>query len=203
MYKFYIIIIFSFLFFQCKKEKEVVLDKKQDITEEKQELTETKLIDLDTVKFTDGYDFPVGKPDSAKYYNAQKFQENNHLGDDWNGVGGGNSDLGDNIYVIANGYVSFAEDIKGGWGKVLKIIHYNPDKTKVESLYAHCMELFVKEGQFVSKGERIATIGNADGVYLAHLHLEIRNKIGMPIGNGYSTQTEGYLDPTKFIKNNR
>ncbi len=25
------------------------------------------------------------------YYNAQVFGKNNHLGDDWNGVGGGNT----------------------------------------------------------------------------------------------------------------
>ena len=38
------------------------------------------------------FDFPVGKPDGKGYYNAQKFMENNHLGDDWNSVTGGNSD---------------------------------------------------------------------------------------------------------------
>lgn len=38
---------------------------------------------------TDGFDFPVGKPDADGYYNAQDFQENYHLGEDWNGNGGG------------------------------------------------------------------------------------------------------------------
>ena len=29
-------------------------------------------------------------------------------------------------------------------------------------------------------------IGNNDGMYLAHLHFEIRDKLNLPIGPGYS-----------------
>ncbi|MEM8889827.1 MAG: M23 family peptidase, partial [Bacteroidota bacterium] len=36
------------------------------------------------------FDYPVGKPDARGYYNAQGFQKNNHLGDDWNANTGGN-----------------------------------------------------------------------------------------------------------------
>ncbi|WP_397363363.1 M23 family metallopeptidase [Olleya sp. R77988] len=190
------VVLFSIVFFQCKKEKQLVIDTKQEVTEK-------QIVKLDTIKFTKGYDFPVGKPDAKQYYNAQKFQENNHLGDDWNGKGGGNTDLGDPIYAIANGYVSFAEDIKGGWGNVIRIIHYNPDKTKVESLYAHCKTILVKQGDYVTKGAKIGTIGTADGAYLAHLHLEIRDDIKLPIGPGYSPETKGYLNPTDYIINNR
>ena len=52
----------------------------------------------------------------------------------------------------------------------------------------------------MNKGLKIGTIGTADGAYLAHLHLEIRDKINMDIGGGYSEDTTGYLDPTLFIK---
>lgn len=147
------------------------------------------------------FDYPIGKPNAKGYYNAQKFRENNHLGDDWNGVGGGNTDLGDPIYVIANGYVSFAKDIKGGWGNVIRVIHKYKGKY-YESVYAHCDSILVKEGDFVKKGTLIATIGNANGIYLAHLHLEIRDDIFMDIGGGYANDRSGYLDPTKFINNN-
>jgi murein DD-endopeptidase MepM/ murein hydrolase activator NlpD len=151
---------------------------------------------------SNGFDFPVGKPDGKGYYNAQKFQENNHLGDDWNGVGGGNSDLGDSIYAIGNGYISEAKDYEGGWGNVIRIIHLYKGKL-YESLYAHCDSIYVKPNQFVNKGDQIATIGNCDGIYYAHLHLEIRDSVDLEIGGGYSTITKGYLNPTEFISKNR
>ena len=149
-----------------------------------------------------GFDFPVGKPNANGYYNAQKFTVNNHLGDDWNGKGGGNTDLGDPIYAIGNGYVNFAEDIGGGWGNVIRIVHTYKGNY-YESLYAHCDKISIKKGSFVTKGTQIGTIGNADGAYYAHLHLEIRDSILMDIGGGYSKHTEGFVDPTKFINSNR
>ena len=153
----------------------------------------------------DGFDFPVGKPNAKGYYNAQPFTENNHLGDDWNAVTGGNTDLGDPIYSIANGQVVYAQEAGPGWGKVIRIIHHHPDLPRqyVESLYAHCDSIQVKKGQSVKKGDLIGTIGNADGIYYAHLHLEIRDSIGMPIGGGYNPNTAGYVDPTAFIQTHR
>ncbi len=149
------------------------------------------------------FDYPVGPPDAKGYYNAQGFGENLHLGDDWNSVTGGNSDIGDPIYSIANGYVNFAEDIGGGWGNVIRIWHQTKEGKIVESLYAHCDEILVNKGQHIKKGDKIATIGNADGQYFAHLHFEIRDDVELSIGGGYSRDTKGYLDPTQFIKNNR
>ena len=155
------------------------------------------------VPIADAFDFPVGKPDADGYYNAQKFQENNHLGDDWNAVTGGNTDLGNPIYSIANGYVKYADDYGGGWGNVIRIVHKLPDGKKLESLYAHCDTILVKEGEWIDKGSKIGTIGTAHGQYLAHLHFELRDNLALPVGGGYSENTSGYLDPTKFILENR
>lgn len=149
------------------------------------------------------FDYPVGKPDAKGYYNAQPFGENLHLGDDWNAVTGGNTDIGDPIYAIANGLVKMAENIYGGWGNVVIIEHRLLNGKRIESLYAHCDEIKVTEGQIVSRGDEIATIGNAGGIYLAHLHFEIRDEIDMGVGGGYSPDTEGYVDPTAFIKAHR
>lgn len=152
---------------------------------------------------SDGFDFPVGKPNAKKYYNAQAFTKNGHLGDDWNAVTGGNSDLGDPIYVAANGYVSSANDRGGGWGKIIRVIHQLQDTSFIETVYAHCEEMLVEKGQFVKRGDKIGTIGNVDGLYYAHLHFELRDSIDMNIGGGYSDVTAGYLDPTAFIKKHR
>ncbi len=146
------------------------------------------------------FDFPVGKPNAEGYYNAQGFGENNHLGDDWNGTGGGNTDLGDPIYAVANGKVKFAKNAGVGWGNVIRILHETPDGKHIESVYAHCKSMEIQPGDWVKKGEQIATIGNANGAYYAHLHLEIRDDVSMPLGGGYSSETAGYLNPTTFIQ---
>lgn len=149
---------------------------------------------------SDGFDFPVGKPDAKGYYNAQPFQESNHLGDDWNANTGGNSDLGHPIYAISHGLVTEVKDYGSGWGNILRIVHQLPNGQMRESLYAHCQEILVEKGDAITKGQKVATIGNVDGFYYAHLHLEMRWKIGANLGGGYSSDTTGYLDPTAFIR---
>lgn len=161
-------------------------------------LTDNRLI------WASHFDFPVGKPDSEGYYNAQEFGKNNHLGDDWNGNGGGDSDFGDTIYSVANGYIQSAENYGSGWGKVIIIEHYLDESNSVTSLYAHCDKMLVtKKRQLVKRGNPIGTIGNAEGIYPAHLHFEMRHNIDLPIGSGYSTDTSGYIDPTAFINHHR
>lgn len=153
-----------------------------------------------------GFDFPVNPPDAKKYYNAQPFGKNAHLGDDWNGTGGGNTDLGDPVYAIGNGTVVTADNHGGGWGNVVRIVHFlenHPKYQFVESVYAHLEEIKTQKGTLIKKGELLGTIGNANGQYWAHLHLEIRSNIEMSIGGGYGENIEGYLDPTIFIQNNR
>ena len=159
--------------------------------------------DNDELTVASSFDYPVGPPDGKGYYNAQPFGKNNHLGDDWNANTGGNTDLGDPIFAIANGVVSKAYDADYGWGNIIRIVHKLPDGTLVESLYAHCDTIMVEVGDIVKKGDQIGTIGDAHGAYYAHLHFELRAKVGMPLGGGYSSNTTGYLDPTEFIKGHR
>src|SRR5205809_8096149 len=47
------------------------------------------------------FDFPLGSEHGALAYNAQRFTENHHLGDDLNGIGGENSDVCGSIYPAA------------------------------------------------------------------------------------------------------
>jgi len=154
------------------------------------------------------FDFPVGPPDASGYYDAQPFGANDHLGNDWNGNGGGDTDLGDPVHAIAAGVVSVASDHGGGWGNVVRVVHAcgeapGPESHELESLYAHLDTIEVRAGQRVRRGERIGTIGTAGGQYRAHLHLELRARPGMPLGGGYSKDTTGYLDPSAFILRHR
>ena len=155
---------------------------------------------------SDGFDFPVGKPNAKGYYKAQYFGQNRHLGEDWNGVGGGNTDLGDPVYSISNGLVTFSRDVCCGWGKVIRIVHRLPDHPEyqyIEAVYAHMHNINVKAGDLIKRGQQIGTIGNANGRYNAHLHLEMRSFINMSLGPGYSDDLYGYVDPSQFILDNR
>ena len=152
---------------------------------------------------SDGFDYPVGKPEGEGYYVARRFMQNNHLGDDYNARTGGNTDLGDKVYSMANGYVCFAMDLKGGWGKTIRVIHQLMDGRYVESLYSHCDKIYVNRGMYVKRGDLIGTIGTAHGQYPAHLHLELRTEINLPLGTGYSKHPDGYVAPTLFIRDNR
>ena len=155
----------------------------------------------------DGFDFPVGTPNGSGYYDAQPFRKNGHLGEDWNGNGGGNTDLGDPIYTIAHGVVTFADDLGGGWGNVVRVAHAyvddNGEVAHVESFYAHLDTMTVREGQVLRRGNQVGTIGDANGHYIAHLHFELRDTIGLPHGPGYSDDFTGYLNPKKFIRAHR
>ena len=58
---------------------------------------------------------------------------------------------------------------EGDYGKHLKV-----QDGEVVTLYAHCSEILVKEGQSVEKGEKIAKVGSTGNSTGPHLHFEIR-----------------------------
>lgn len=151
-----------------------------------------------------GFDWPVGPPDAGGYYDAQPFGENEHLGEDWNGNGGGDTDLGDPVHTIADGIVTSAQDEGGGWGNVVRVVHECGDRSgdRVESLYAHLDGIDVVPGVVVLRGQRIGTIGTAGGEYLAHLHLELRSIVGAPLGAGYGA-AQHHVAPSEFIARHR
>ena len=139
-------------------------------------------------------------------YNAQRFTENKHLGDDLNGIGGENSDLGDPIYAVADGRVLLARDGGPGWGNVIIVLHAyleNSERKYVQSYYGHVEKILVHPGDDVRRGQVIATVGTGNGRYFAHLHFEMREFITPFVGPGYRQDTRGWLDPSGFIKQHR
>lgn len=139
------------------------------------------------------------------WYNATNFGETNHLGEDWNKNSGGNTDCGEPVFAIGNGTIIYADYAGIGWGNVVIIEHTLPDGKKIESLYGHLLEILKTSGE-VKKREQIGKVGNADGKYLCHLHLEIRVEtcpMWNQVGGGYSSERDGWLNPSEFIDSHR
>jgi len=163
------------------------------------------------VNLADGFDFPVGKPDAAGYYKARglRLRSPRHFGEDWNGRGGGNTDLGDPVYTVADGVVTFAHDVRQGWGNVVLIRHAYRDPTSgkvkfIGSLYGHLDKMTVKTGQGVKRGQQVGTIGTNRGMYPAHLHFEMRHNITIGMArNGIPADLVNWADPTQFINKHR
>lgn len=73
------------------------------------------------------------------------------------------------ITASADGIVSFS-GIKSGYGKMVIIDHGYGYQT----CYGHNSKIFVKVGQRVKRGEKIAAVGNTGRSTGSHLHYEVR-----------------------------
>jgi lipoprotein NlpD len=82
---------------------------------------------------------------------------------------------GDPIYATAAGKVVYSGSQLRGYGNLIIIKH----NSTYLSAYAHNAKVFVKEGSWVSAGQKIAAMGNT-GTQHVMLHFEIR-KNGTPI----------------------
>lgn len=77
---------------------------------------------------------------------------------------------GNRIYAAASGKVIIARyGYNGGFGNYVVINHPNGTQT----LYAHASSLSVKEGQYVERGQVIATVGSTGRSTGPHLHFEV------------------------------
>jgi murein DD-endopeptidase MepM/ murein hydrolase activator NlpD len=158
-------------------------------------------------KVADGFDFPIGHGEARGYYKARGFRAHGHMGEDWDGTGGGDTDLGDPVYVIGDGIVVFARDCHQGWGNVIIVRHVYREggsTRTIDSLYGHLNKILVRRGQTVKRGQQIAQIGNAHGLYDAHLHLEVRKNIAIGMSrNKFAQDGSNYYDPSDFIAAHR
>jgi murein DD-endopeptidase MepM/ murein hydrolase activator NlpD len=79
------------------------------------------------------------------------------------------SRIGTPIVAADSGKVSFV-GWNGGYGRCLMINHGNGYQT----LYGHTSKIYVKEGQYVKKGQVIAAVGSTGNSTGPHVHFEVR-----------------------------
>lgn len=143
-----------------------------------------------------------------------------HPGDDWNKEGGSTADVGEVVKAVADGRIENIRDLGPlGWG--IAISHQYQGATYY-SVYIHVLPRSdISDGQIVTRGQPIATIGSFSGVS-PHLHFEMRTQMN-PDGDWYPTDIDcdgdgrgdgyypslsailsaGYIDPVEFIDANR
>ncbi len=80
------------------------------------------------------------------------------------------ADYGDAIVAADSGTVIYTGYDDGGYGNFLMIQHASGYVT----LYAHCNQLLVYSGQYVSRGETIALVGSTGASTGPHCHFEVR-----------------------------
>lgn len=155
------------------------------------------------------FDPPMGSEHAALTYNAQPFRISRHLGDDLNGIGGGNSDLGDPVYAAGAGRAVYVGEPGVGWGKMIIVAHRvpdleHPDQYQIyQTVYAHLDQILVKPDALVQRGQKIGTVGTADGQYLAHLHFEVREGPYINPAQGYADTPLNRVSPERFIAERR
>lgn len=95
----------------------------------------------------------------------------------------------ENVYAAASGY-AYNETNPGGYGTYIMIFHGDGYAT----LYGHLNSSHIRNGQYVSQGQVIATSGNTGASQGAHLHFEIRHSTSMSnfFGNNW-------LDPLDYL----
>jgi murein DD-endopeptidase MepM/ murein hydrolase activator NlpD len=179
----------------------------------------------------DGFDFPFGDGDGGGTYTSsdgkkftgwyiathagENYSLGVHTGEDWNGNGGGNTDLGQPVYAVARGRVLASEDFGAPWGNVILVEHHyleNGAPKIVYSLYAHLEKRMIEKDAVINRRQQLGTIGTGGGAYPAHLHLEIRmanmkdyETTYWPSNHNKDSKwvLEHYEEPSKFIRAHR
>ena len=136
-------------------------DVKEETTKELSQLEQ----DIINVKNTTTFIKPIEGIISSKYGQrdtATGRVPKNHTGTDIA------ANLGTKIKSASDGEVVLASE-EGDYGKHLKI-----QIGEVSIIYAHCNNLYVKQGDKVTQGQEIAEVGSTGNSTGPHLHFEIR-----------------------------
>ena len=154
------------------------LQNTSDVKEETtKELSQSEQ-DIINVKNTTTFIKPIEGIISSKYGQrdtATGRVPKNHTGTDIA------ANLGTKIKSASDGEVVLASE-EGDYGKHLKI-----QIGEVSIIYAHCNNLYVKQGDKVTQGQEIAEVGSTGNSTGPHLHFEIRI-------------SEGTVDPQSILE---
>jgi len=165
--------------------------------------------------------YPVGdengngwlNDNGLKWLNEYNYEGNcgwvYHPGIDFNKDGTDHDgDIRQPVYATANGEVikSYYENKNGStWGNLILIRHVLPNGELVFSLYGHLDARMVFDGNSVTYGQQIGTVGKGIGLD-AHLHFEIRkenmsgyNASYFPCGQTQDFVEQYYFNPEAFI----
>lgn len=84
------------------------------------------------------------------------------------------------IHATADGVVAFAgrfpQRLSVGWWRYGNLVVIRNNESFV-TLFGHCDEIKVRQGQRVQRGEVIATVGNTGWSTSPHLHYEVRRRV--------------------------
>lgn len=131
---------------------------------EQQELTQEEQ-DIANIKATTTFIKPVDGTISSRFGQREPTTSTvpkNHTGVDIA------ANMGTKIVASTGGEVVLASE-EGDYGKHLKI-----QIGEVSIIYAHCNNLYVKQGDQITQGQEIAEVGSTGNSTGPHLHFEIR-----------------------------
>ena len=145
--------------------------------ESTQELSQEEK-DINNIKATTTFIKPIEGTISSKYGQREPTTATvpkNHTGVDIA------ANMGTKIKSATSGEVVLASE-EGDYGKHLKI-----QIGEVSIIYAHCNNLYVKQGDKIEQGQEIAEVGSTGNSTGPHLHFEIRKatSIGDFFGNNW------------------
>ena len=136
----------------------------QQTSNNEQELSEEEQ-QINKIKATTTFIKPIDGTISSKYGQREPTTATvpkNHTGVDIA------ANMGTKIKAATSGEVVLASE-EGDYGKHLKI-----QIGEVSIIYAHCNNLYVKQGDKIEQGQEIAEVGSTGNSTGPHLHFEIR-----------------------------
>lgn len=159
-------------------EEQNKVSEQEQLTEPEQQPLSQEEQDIANIKATTTFIKPVVGTISSKFGQREPTTSTvpkNHTGTDIA------ANMGTKIISATDGEVVLASE-EGDFGKHLKI-----QIGEVSIIYAHCNNLYVKQGDKVTQGQEIAEVGSTGNSTGPHLHFEIRI-------------SERIIDPQKILE---